>query len=136
MENIINQGTPITIEGKEYIVRRLNTMDVFTVAGILSKVYSPSTMKSIKEQSNAESSEAQEFAFSSALISAIPHAQDSIIKLLAGLVGVTTTEFEQFPPDATFDVIEALVKSDDLKRFLDKVQGLLNRTKVMAPATK
>lgn len=124
MENIISLGTPVTIEGKEYMIRRLNTRDVFKVAGILGKVYRPG-------MTYAEGNEA---SFAATLMSAIPVAEESIITFLASILNLTVEEFDNLPPDALFDVIEGLAKSEDLKRFFDKVKGLMGRLNLETPA--
>ncbi len=123
MENIISQGQAVTIDGKEYLIRRLNTRDVFKVAQIIGKVYKPGMTYT----------EGSETAFASSMVAALPVAEEDIFKLLAGLLNVTVEEFENFPPEALFDVIEALAKSEDLKRFFDKVKGILAKLGNSAP---
>jgi hypothetical protein len=126
MENIINEGQVLTFEGKQYTMRRLNTRDVFKVASILGKVYKPGfTYK-----------EGEEASFTSALLSALPVAEDDIVNLLSGLLSLTVEQFEELPPEAIFDIVEALAKSEDLKRFFDKVKTLMTKLspKTTAPA--
>lgn len=123
MENIINQGHPITIDGKEYTIRRLNTRDVFKVATILGKVYRPGMTYT----------EGQETSFAATFLSALPVAENDIVGLLSSLLGLTVEQFDALPPEAIFDIVEGLGKSEDLKRFFDKVKGLMSKMNLAAP---
>lgn len=124
MENIINQGTPITIEEKEYTLRRLNIRDVFKVATLLGKVYKP----------GFKYEEGQESSFSAMFLSAIPVAENDIISFLSSLLGITVDEFDKLPPDALFDIVDALSKSEDLKRFFDKVKAMMSKLNLQVPS--
>jgi len=124
MENIINEGQVITIEGKDYTIRRLNTRDVFKVAAILGKVYKP----------GMGYTEGQETGFAAAFLSAIPVAENDIVGLLSGLLGLTVEQFDELPPEAIFDIVEGLSQSQDLKRFFDKVKAMMSKLNISPQA--
>lgn len=118
MENIITKGTEVVIGEQKLTMRRLNTLDVITVSTIISKVY---------DEDMLDLKEGNESKFVGYILSAIPVAQDDIISLLSNLVGLTPDQFYELPPEAIFVVVEALAKSEDLKRFFEQVKGTLQR---------
>lgn len=120
MENIINEGKQIQIDGKDYIIRRLNTRDVFKVAAILSKVYRP----------GVKYTEGQESNFAATLLSAMPLAENDLVSLLASVINVSVSEFDELPPEAIFDVIEGLAESQDLQRFFNRVKEVMSKMKL------
>lgn len=119
MENILQVNKQITIDGKEYTIRRLNTRDVIKVALIIGKVYRPGL--------GANSEDGQSGAIISAFMTALASAENDVIKLFADLMGITVEEFDSLPPDTVIDIIDFLSESDDLKRFLDKAMALAKK---------
>lgn len=119
MENILQVNKQITIDGKEYTIRRLNTRDVIKVALIIGKVYRPGL--------GANGEDGQSGAIISAFMTALASAENDVIKLFADLMGITVEEFDSLPPDTVIDIIDFLSESDDLKRFLDKAMALAKK---------
>lgn len=122
MENIMRTGKEITIGDKTYTIRRLSVIDVFKVASILGKVYKQSG--GIRPQAQGEN---QEQSFTLLFLSALPTMEKEIVEFLSSLIGVTTEEFANLPPESIIDIIEGLAQSEDLKRFFNRVKEAMDR---------
>lgn len=164
MEQLLNVGTEIKakipnyekniMEEKTYIVRRLNTRDVFTFTRIIGKVGSSmisefallgqakqevvlsdeekerlteeeiQAVESQNEEIRAEN-RARNQQLGLKIIALLPKLEDDAINFLASLIRVTPEEFEELPLEVTLDVVMALIEGDDLKSFFNKTKGLL-----------
>jgi hypothetical protein len=69
-----------------------------------------------------------------ARILAKPNSNNDIVGLLSNLLGLTVEQFDALPPEAIFDIVEALAKSEDLKRFFDKVKAMMSKLNLAQPA--
>lgn len=110
MEAMMSNGNAVPSLG--LTVRRLKTGDIFRVAKLFLKMWKGGSVLDSKD-------------FAETLLSSLLENEDEITAFLADLVGLTPEEFRELPPDAIFDIADALSKSEDIKRFLDKVKAVL-----------
>jgi hypothetical protein len=120
-EAALHEGYSFTNEdGETFLVRRLNTRDIFAFARIMSvglKLLGPEFLKQ-KQEVTSEN-------FVILMASAIPLAENESIKLLASLIGKTAEEFDKLPPDTMLYIVEILKDHIDVKRFFTHVVKLI-----------
>jgi hypothetical protein len=105
-----------------YPIRRLSIKDVFWVARIMTVALSRGG-----QAANISSPE----DFVTVMIASVPLAEDEIVGFCSSIIGVSTAEFLELPPEALLDLLEILYDSQDLKRFLERCLKLIGK----APAT-
>lgn len=127
MSTILNQGKQIS---HGLVVRRLNIADVMRVVKLLTKVgprvvnlYSTNFTQMSEEEKRAKQ---QELGF--AVLALIPEMEDDIMSMLGSLVNKTPQEFGELPPEVLLEVINAVVESEDLQAFFQKVASLFKVT--------
>jgi hypothetical protein len=114
----------ITINEKQYQVRRLGVKDTFALARILAI----GAAASRKELSNEEM--ANEARLVELMIAGVMTAESDVTQFLASIIGVTQKDFEnpnKFPMGSEIDIIEALVQHEDLKAFFSKAARMMQR---------
>lgn len=131
METLLNQGTTLKFNGKDYTVRRLGVMDVFKVARILAKV-GKSTFASFAVQ-EGQKIDPREIGFQ--IVASIPELENEIMGLLAGLLNISVDEFGKLPPEALIEVIAAVIEGDDIKSFIEAVKKAAEKLMAKIPET-
>ncbi len=115
---ILEPGPTVTIAGNEYELRRLGTRDTFAIARIVA-VGAAATNRPI---SAAEGED-----LTAMLISGFMAAEETVIKLLASVIGVSVKEFEAMPMEAPLEIIGALAEHQDLRAFFAHAAALMRR---------
>lgn len=119
----------ITIAGNTYTLRRLGVRDVFAVAKILGN-----SLDEIRQRGGV----ANGAALISILLSALVDSEKQVLELIASLIGVRAVDLadpNQFPLDATFQIIDALSEHEDLKAFLARASEMADRLTAQRAAT-
>jgi len=121
VEPLIAETPVVTINGKEYKMRRMGVGDTFKLA----KVISLGAAGMGKEIGNMELSAEVVGAL---LLVGFPYADREIIELLASIIGVKYEDMKdpkKFPMGSEIEIITALMDHVDVKSFFGKVTGLL-----------
>jgi hypothetical protein len=117
-------------------VRALTTEDLFTVAKMLSKVAGKSktqllaaikTAGKSKEEGKPEEGESLDpaaFAFDIFKV-IIDEVSEDLISWMASLIGVKPAVFKKMPINTPLEIIEVLVKREDLRDFFARVSRLI-----------
>jgi len=117
---IMDAAPVVTIEGREYTLRRLGLPDVFRVSRILGRGVAMLT-------------NAGEFTVGQivqVLIGSLTANEDEVLTLIADVLGVTRDELNDpavFPMPCVIDVLDALAKHQDLVGFVTRVQAMVER---------
>lgn len=142
-ESVIPTEQKIYYTGGQVTVKRTSVMDVFKFAKLLAKlssgqfvqlasklaVFRAADKSKLSEQElvayqQQEQAQAQQLAF--AMISNLAEHDKELIDFLSGLTDLSAEEFGKLPPDVVIDVIIAIVKGEDLKRFFEKARALMS----------
>lgn len=121
---ILDPGPIITIEGRQYTVRRLGVRDTFAIARIIAVGAAASN----RQLTNAEMGDPQRIG--ELLLAGFIAAEKTAFELLASLIGVTPKEFEDpthFPMGSELAIIEALAEHQDLRAFFAQAGTLMRR---------
>ena len=106
-------------------VRPLQVDDIFTVAGMLSKV-TEGARTELAQAFAAENPNPTELGM--ALFQTMfVEAKEDLKSWLAGLIGRTQEEFGVMPPTTLIDIIEALIKQEDIVDFFARVSQLVSK---------
>lgn len=116
IEPLIGNTPTVTIQGKEYKMRRLGIMDTFKLARIIGIGAAGLGKEVSKLDMSAESA-------IGLLIVGFPYASADILELFASLLGVTGEEIKDpnlFPMGSEIEIIKALMSHIDVKAFFTK----------------
>ena len=132
-EPVLDEGRVVVLGGTPYQVKRLNVRHIFKVSKIIGIAVTRGGVPITEDMTDDPE------RLATLMIAAIPFAEEECVGLLGDLVGLTSEQFGELPPEALVDVIEVIVRSEDLKTFFDRCvavfkQGgtLLNRNKDQA----
>ncbi len=120
LEPIVGEGPTLEIEGREYSIRRLGIADTFAILKLVS-------IGAAKAAELVDVGNLTGGMFVTALIAAIPFAENDIFKILASIIGVTVEDLRNpdlFPMGSEVLIIEALAEHQDLKAFFTHMQRL------------
>lgn len=117
-------------------VRALTTEDLFTVAKMLSKVAGKSkvqilaaikaTGKSGEEGKLGEEGAPDPAAFAFDIFKVIiDEVSDDLIAWMASLIEKQPDEFKKMPIEVTLEIVEVLVKKEDLRDFFARASRLI-----------
>ncbi|OLN21707.1 hypothetical protein BTO30_13470 [Domibacillus antri] len=133
MESIIAKTPVITIDGKEYTMKRLTTVDAFTFLGVIKKVglaRSISAFSSFTQNKKDGDNDAM-IGAALALFLNLQDAQGELFSFFAKVLGTEKETVESMPPVALVEIIKGVLEHPDLKAFTKAVAGLI---KVMPQA--
>lgn len=118
VDPVLYEPPTITIAGTEYQMRRLGIKDGFKVAAILGAGL---------EQMRDAGGVSDGAGLVNAILAALVDQETVVTDFLASSIDVTRKDLqnpEKFPVTAIFDLIDALVKHEDLRAFLARSQDL------------
>lgn len=124
-----SHGPIVTIEGRDYPLRRLGLQDVFRVVRILGNgisVLVGSGQVDVKTSKLA----VDPGLVVQVLLASMQRHESDIMQLMADLIGVERAELddaERFPITAILDLYEALAQHQDLLAFLARVEAMMSR---------
>lgn len=128
LDPILDEGPVVTIAGVEYVIRRLGFRDVFKVARVLGRGIA------VLGDQATQLTPGQAIQV---IVASMSSNEVEVLDLAASILGVTRVELDdsaRFPMDAIVDVASALAEHQDLRAFLAKVQGLMQRLPEMQQA--
>lgn len=108
-------------------VRALTVNDVFTVARMLSKVTKAARAElalALSAKKSPEPAELGMVLFQSVFV----ETEEDLKAWLASLISKPREEFEAMPATTVIDIIEALVKQEDMKDFFGRVSQLVKKS--------
>lgn len=114
---VLYEPPVVTIEGREFTLRRLGLQDVFRVSRILGR--GVAVMADVQNVSPG--------VVAQVLITSMSQNEKEVMELLADLLGVEQRELrdpERFPMHAIVTVVRALAEHQDLRSFLTSLQTL------------
>jgi hypothetical protein len=121
VEPLVAETPKVTINGKEYEMRRLGIGDTFKLAKVIA-IGAAGMGKEIGDiELNAE-------VAIGLLLAGFPYAEREIIGLFANIIGVKYEDMmnpEKFPMGSEVEIIKALTEHVDVKAFFGKMVGLL-----------
>lgn len=118
----------VTVNGREYPLRRLGLQDVLLAGKIVQAA--------LRRLAATDPSIRDGITFAAIATTALIEEEETVTRFLARLLNVTPAEMidpDLFPVDALFDVIEALEEHEDLRAFLARSSSLGQR---LAPAAE
>lgn len=121
VEPLIGNTPTVTIQGKEYKMRRIGIVDTFKLARIIGI----GAAGLGKEVSSLDISAESAIGL---LIVGFPYASTDILELFASLLGVTEEEIKNpnlFPMGSEIEIIKALMGHIDVKAFFTKAVELM-----------
>lgn len=121
IEPLIGDTPTVTIQGREYKMRRLGILDTFKLARIIGIGAAGLGKEVINLDMTAESA-------IGLLIVGFPFASKDILDLFASLLGVTPEEIKNpnlFPMGSEIEIIKALMGHIDVKAFFTKSVELM-----------
>lgn len=121
VEPLIGNTPTVTIQGKEYKMRRLGIVDTFTLARIIGV----GAAGIGKELTDLEMTPDVAIGL---LIVGFPYASKEILNLFASLLGVKPEEIRDpnlFPMGSEIEIIKALADHIDVKAFFTKSVELM-----------
>jgi hypothetical protein len=130
LDPILDEGPIVTIAGVDYTIRRLGFRDVFKVARVLGRGIA------ILGDQATQLTPGQAIQV---IVASMSSNEAEVLDLAASILGVSRAELDdsaRFPMDSIVDVAAALAEHQDLRAFLAKVQGLMERLPEMQAATK
>jgi len=117
---VMDAAPTVTIEGREYHMRRLGLRDVFRVSRILGR--------GVSMLADAKSFTLGQIV--QVLVGSLTMNEDEVLDLIADVLQVerdALADPERFPMPCILDVLEALAQHMDLVGFLKRVQALTER---------
>ena len=114
---ILDDAPTVTIGGREYQLRRLGVRDTFAVARIVA-VGAAAMNRPLGDDLDPG-------AIGQLLLSGFMAAEETTIKLLASVIGVTVKDLEAMPMEAPLDIAAALAEHQDLKAFFARASELM-----------
>lgn len=118
----------VTVNGREYPLRRLGLQDVLLAGKIVQAA--------LRRLAATDPSIRDGITFAAIATTALIEEEETVTRFLANLLNVTPEQMSDpdlFPVDALFDVIEALEEHEDLRAFLARSSRLGQR---LAPAAE
>ena len=118
-EAITSKGTPVTVNGREYTMRRLGWPEAMKVARILS-AGAGSIAKQGQDVSQAN--------LLQVMFASLTSNEDAVLDLVADVLQVSPEDIrnpELFPMDSIVHVFKALSEHQDVKSFLASVGMVL-----------
>ena len=116
---ILDDAPQVTIAGKAYQLRRLGVRDTFAIARIVA-VGAAALNRPLGSDLTTES-------MGQLLLSGFMAAEETTMKLLASVIGVTVPELEQMPMEAPLEIVAALAEHQDLRAFFARAGELMKR---------
>ena len=116
---LLDEAPTVTIAGREYQLRRLGVRDTFAVARIVA-VGAAALNRPLGDDLDPG-------AIGQLLLSGFMAAEETTIKLLASVIGVTVKDLEAMPMEAPLDIAAALAEHQDLKAFLSQAGTLMRK---------
>jgi hypothetical protein len=121
VDAFLNEGSTVTINGREYHIRRLGIRDTFKLARILAVGAAGMGKEIGKMDLSGE-------VVAGLLLVGFPYAEKQIMDFFADILGIKREELDdpdKFPMGSEVEIIEALVEHVDVKAFFDRVIKLL-----------
>ena len=115
----------VSVNGKEYTLRRLGIMDVLALGRIYA---SCQARQALQLHTLFEGKQVSLDLLGATLISAIPYEGEAICKFLASLVGVDVETFKdpnQFPLGSEVAIIGKLLEHEDVMAFFGRVREIV-----------
>lgn len=120
---ILDEAPTVTIAGQPYQLRRLGVRDTFAIARIVA-VGAAALNRPLGSDLTTES-------MGQLLLSGFMAAEETTMKLLAGVIGVTVPELEQMPMEAPLDIAAALAEHQDLRAFFARAGEVMKKVPEM-----
>lgn len=114
---LLDEAPKVTIAGREYQLRRLGVRDTFAVARIVA-VGAAAMNRPLGDDLDPG-------AIGQLLLSGFMAAEETTIKLLASVIGVTVKDLEAMPMEAPLDIAAALAEHQDLRAFFARASELM-----------
>lgn len=114
---LLDEAPTVTIAGREYQLRRLGVRDTFAVARIVA-VGAAAMNRPLGDDLDPG-------AIGQLLLSGFMAAEETTIKLLASVIGVTVKDLEAMPMEAPLDIAAALAEHQDLRAFFARASELM-----------
>lgn len=133
MQEIMEQPKTVTVNGKEYTVRRLALFDIFRFidilkhANLLAKFGELMKTFDTKNAENDESARELRVKAGIELFFGLADAEEQIYEFIAGIINENKDTVKHFPLVSLVDILEIVFRSNDLKAFLDKVTRLIGQ---------
>ncbi len=133
MQEIMEQPKSVTVNGKEYTVRRLALFDIFRFidilkhANLLAKFGELMKTFDTKNEENDESARELRVKAGIELFFGLADAEEQIYEFIAGIINENKDTVKHFPLVSLVDILEIVFRSNDLKAFLDKVTRLIGQ---------
>lgn len=108
---ILETGWQVTLAGRTYTMRRLNTRDVFAFAKLIAQA-----MRSL---GNVEIQTADELGV--LMMAGMAEADEQQAKFYGSVIGLSAAEFLELEPAAFADFLTALQEHQDMMAFFDAV---------------
>lgn len=121
VEPLFAETPTVTINGKEFRMRRLGVGDTFKLARVISIGAAGMGAEIGNIELNPE-------VVAGLLLAGFPFAEDEILKLFASIIGVEFEDIkdpEKFPMGSEIEIIGAMMGHVDVKAFFTKATGLL-----------
>lgn len=120
---ILDEAPTVTIAGQSYQLRRLGVRDTFAIARIVA-VGAAALNRPLGNDLTAEN-------IGQLLLSGFMAAEETTMKLLASVIGVTVPELEQMPMEAPLEIVAALAEHQDLRAFFARAGELMKKVPEM-----
>ena len=120
---ILDEAPTVTIAGQPYQLRRLGVRDTFAIARIFA-VGAAALNRPLGSDLTTES-------MGQLLLSGFMAAEETTMKLLASVIGVTVPDLEQMPMEAPLDIAAALAEHQDLRAFFARAGELMKKVPEM-----
>ncbi|WLR50031.1 hypothetical protein LC040_12130 [Bacillus tianshenii] len=135
MEELLNEGDKVTIDGTEYKVKRLSTRDVFRFVRMISKLglgeFASMMQQSKKDGEDPAGKGSIDYKIVGfKLVSNITRIENEVMEFAASKIGVKVEEFEEMPADALIDVLQTVFEGNDMKAFFSKVNAMMDKMSV------
>lgn len=120
---ILDEAPTVTIAGQPYQLRRLGVRDTFAIARIVA-VGAAALNRPLGSDLTTES-------MGQLLLSGFMAAEETTMKLLASVIGVTVPDLEKMPMEAPLDIAAALAEHQDLRAFFARAGELMKKVPEM-----
>ena len=126
VEPLIADTPTVTINGKEFKMRRMGVGDTFKLARVISIGAAGMGAEIGNIELNPE-------VVAGLLLAGFPFAERQILELLASVIGVRYEDMkdpEKFPMGSEIEIISKLMEHVDMKAFFTKATGLIKQPAV------
>ncbi|MED4914296.1 hypothetical protein [Parageobacillus thermoglucosidasius] len=133
MQEIMEQPKTVTVNGKEYTVRRLALFDIFRFidilkhANLLAKFGELLKVFDTENKENDESARELRVGVGIEVIYSLGDAEEQIYEFIAGITETDKNTVKRFPLESIADILEIVIRSNDLRAFFAKVARLINQ---------